>query len=179
MARFVQEYTNNINDVDEITLKRIFKDYFFKYKLYAKSTDLDYRLIEITQEMYKQLNNAGDPEKYVRDKSKYIYAHKILSDTIMNPKFIKMLDAKGFKNLKVPREVIEKALLSLVDDKAAILLKELYPDVKIKTFLKHLSLKQSIDLERRLDKLHYRKRYRLLNDALNSLIELIKFDYKI
>lgn len=178
MAKFLKEYTNNLNDVDEITLKRIFKDYFFKHQLYSKSNDLDYRLIEIEEKMYQQLNNAGTPEKYIRDKSKYVYAHKILSDTIMNLKFITMLDSKGFKNIKIEREKIEKAILSLVDEKSALIYKEIFPNCKLNYFLKHLSHKDALKLESKIKDMHYRKKYRLLDQAIITLIDLIKFEQK-
>jgi len=178
MAKFLKEYTNNLNDVDEITLKRIFKDYFFKHQLYSKSNDLDYRLIEIEEKMYQQLNNAGTPEKYIRDKSKYVYAHKILSDTIMNPKFIQMLDTKGFKELRVKQSTITKALQSLVDDKAALIYKEMFPDCRLNHFLKHLSPKDALKLESKIKNIHYRKKYRLLDQAIITLIDLIKFEQK-
>lgn len=179
MTKFVNQCTENIKNIDENTLKKIFKDYFFKYQLFKKDNiDLEYKLIEVTEEMYKMLNNAGEPIHYIRDKAKYVYAHKILSDTIMNPKFIKMLDSKGFKEVLIKKETIKKALDNLVDDKSALIYKEIFPDCKINHFLKHLSSKDAFKLERKINDMHYRKKYRLLDQAIITLIDLIKFEQK-
>lgn len=179
MSRELKIATNNLNEVDETTLKKIFKDYFFKYKLFqSNNVDLEYNLIQVTEEMYKMLNNAGEPVQYIRDKSKYVYAHKILSDTIMNPKFIKMLDSKGFKELRIKKETIIKALNGLVDDKSALIYKEVFPDCRLNHFLKHLSTKDALRLEKKINEMHYRKKYKLLDQAIISLIDLIKFEQK-
>lgn len=174
----VKEYTENLNEVDEKILKRIFKDYFFKNGLFKKEIDLEYKLIPITEEMYKTLNNAGELSVYIRDKSQYIYAHKIISDTIMNPLFMKMIDSKGFKELRIKKEIIKDALESLIDEKSGLIYKELFPNTKLNCFLKHLSHKDSEKLERKINDIHYRKKYRLLDQAILSLIDLIKFEQK-
>lgn len=172
--------TNKFTDLDYSTGFGILKKYLILDNIFAriqkeaktefKKLDLNYIINHKVDDMYISKKNAGELEKpYKRDKERYIYASHIPNDTLMNEKFINQLDSKAtYNQIFVSRFEIKAYISNLDLYSEALILKRIFPNVKLKIHNKKLA-----KFEKVIEQLSYVAHKNHLKKALECLYDLI------
>lgn len=177
--KVLEDITSRFSDIPEELRLGIIKKYLIDDKLFAriqektkttnKRCDLHYMLIPETDKMYKKLSGSGELVSYAgRDKWKYILVNEIPSTYEMRAEFLERCSRDGFKEIFKDRKEIEKAIESLDSYYEAILKKEIFPLMKLKSLGRSLA-----QYESKIKNLHPKTKKAHLQKALEGLLEIL------